>query len=43
MGDFIFIDGHERYARASRGAIDQIINYDGSIPKEIILEDKTEL
>ncbi|SIS33964.1 hypothetical protein SAMN05421639_102805 [Chryseobacterium shigense] len=43
MGDFIFIDGHERYARASRGAIDQIINYDGSTPKEIILEDKTEL
>ena len=24
-------------------AIDQIINYDGSIPKEIILEDNTEL
>ncbi len=23
--------------------IDQIINYDGSIPKEVILEDKTEL
>jgi hypothetical protein len=24
-------------------SIDQIINYDGSIPKEVILEDKTEL
>lgn len=30
-----------RYNRAV--ARDQIINYDASIPKEIVLEDKTEL